>query len=150
MGRAAFAECRDARARVDAFELGQVGDLPLGEERVDHALALIDSMEEQLVDLYADRRRQAVDAPLLSPRTLRRLGEMDDEALNAVLTGHRFADQAAPGSHTVLSHRVEDEDTPTDTRFLYTYAGADTTTTLLVHLYQPHAGAACWILFRPT
>jgi PAS domain-containing protein len=66
------------------------------------------------------------------------------------LAGRPFGDHAAPGSDNVLFRRSPEGHAPTDTRFLYTYAGADTTTTLLVQLYSPHAASGYWILFRPT
>lgn len=66
------------------------------------------------------------------------------------LAGRPFSNRAAPGSDNVPFHRPLAEDAPTDTRFLYTYAGPDTTRTLLVQLYHPQAASGYWILFRPT
>ncbi|MFP4227223.1 MAG: hypothetical protein ACLFTE_00170 [Salinivenus sp.] len=151
-----------------------------GVQTPDHALALISSMEEQLVDLYVERQQHPAGEPLLSPETIHRLDDLEPDALEDLPVGAFCVDddgiicrantaalrwpdvsarqvqslvgtplaRAAPRSADALGDLLSNR--PRDTRFLHTFTGADTNTTLLVQLHCPSNRPVCWILFRPA
>ncbi len=116
-----------------------------------HTLHRLDDMDDDALDAVPAGALRVDDDGIIQRANRAALQWPGFSADRAdALAGRPFDDRAAPGSDTALFRRFPQDDTPANTCFLYTYAGADTTTTLLVQLYRPQDASGDWILFRPT
>ena len=116
-----------------------------------HTLRRLDSMDDEALNAVATGALCVNDDGIIQRANTAALqwpGFSTDRV--EALAGRSFADHATPGADTAFFPRSSTEDLPTDTPFLYTYAGPDTTRTLLVQLYRPRDESSRWILFRPT